>query len=365
MCEKKILIIGLGKEFGGVEIFIEKTCRELIKKGYCFDFLTYYKVSKLTEDKIESMGSRIYRVERYSVHPIRFVREIMVFYREHTEYGIIHCQASHASMILYVFPIWLKKNVKIIFHSHNSSGEHKILQYVMRKFVNQIVDKRIACCQKAAEWMYGRKESIILYNGIDTSKFIYNEITRNNLRSKFKVDKAIVIGHVGRFEEQKNHKFLVSIFKEALKINYNLVLLLIGEGNFKGEIIELIQKNHLESNVIILPFQKYIQNFYSMMDVFVLPSLFEGFPIVGIEAQAAGLLCFFSDNITKEIAITDLAYFISARETAKDWAKKILNTCYFHNNDLRRNYADLVKKKFNINDTVENISQIYKDIEKK
>lgn len=362
MREQKILIIGLGKEFGGVESFIEKTCQRLTEKGYHFDFLIYCDIHQITEGKMKNLGCEIYKVEKYSKNPVRFAKEIKEFYREHTEYKIVHCHASHASMVMYTFPIWFDNNRKIVFHSHNSSGNHKALQRWMRLLVNLIADRRLACSQKASAWMFGRKKSTIIYNGIDTSKFKYNEKMRCHLRQKFHVEEATVIGHIGRFEKQKNHRFIIEIFSEALKKNSQLFLVLIGDGELKEDIVSLIQINNLEKKVILLPFQNNIADYYSMMDIFILPSLFEGFPIVGVEAQAAGLPCYFSDNITKEIAITDLANFVCKKKTAADWAEKILNSVDHITTD-RAQYADTVGNEFNIDDTIEKIRQVYCELE--
>ena len=364
MCNRKILVIGLGKEFGGVEVFIAKTCRELIKRGYCFDFLTYNDISNITKTRLECLGGRIYKVERYSANPLRFVKEITDFYQNHKEYSIIHCHASHASMIVYTFPIWFKKNIKIIFHSHNSSGNHKLFQRGMSILVNRIVDKRLACSCKASKWMYGNNKSIIIYNGVEALRFAYNEVVRSNLFYKYQIDQKIVIGHIGRFEEQKNHKFIVEIFEEALKRNRHLVLLLIGDGKLKNKIVELISEKKLQNNIIILPFQDNIQDYYSMMDIFLLPSLFEGFPIVGVEAQAAGVQCYFSDNITKEIAITDLTHFVGAKKSAAEWAEYILQTFKTLSISERKSYADTIRRSADIDNTVETIQQVYIEMEK-
>ena len=362
MHEQRVLIIGLGKEFGGVESFIQKTCQGLIEHGYHFDFLTYYDISKLTQDKIKLLGSKIYKVERYSKNPLHFIREIKEFYRKHTEYSIVHCEASHASMILYTFPIWFNKNRKIVFHSHNSSGNHKGLQRWMRLLVNLMADRRLACSQKASNWMFGRKKSTIIYNGIETSKFKYNEKLRCDLRQKFHAEEATVIGHIGRFEKQKNHRFLIEIFIEVVKKNDQMILMLIGDGELKEDIKDLVQINDLDNKVIFLPFQDNIEDYYSMMDIFVLPSLFEGFPLVGVEAQTAGLPCYFSDNITKEIAITDLAHFVCNKKAAADWAEEILKSIELIGSD-RTQYADIVGNAFDIDETIEKISQVYCELE--
>lgn len=363
MHNRRVLIIGLGKEFGGVELFIEKTCRELIKRGYRFDFLTYYNVSDMTKERLKCLGCRFYKVARYSSNPFRFVKEIVKFYQNHKEYSIIHCHASHASMIVYTFPVWLKKSKKIVFHSHNSYGNHKLLQREMSILVNRIVDKRLACSLKASKWMYGDRDSVVIYNGIEASRFACNEAVRHNLLGKFQIDQKIVIGHVGRFEEQKNHKFIVEIFEEVLKRDRRFVLLLIGDGELKDKIIELILEKKLRNNIIILPFQDNIQDYYSMMDIFLLPSLFEGFPIVGVEAQAAGVQCYFSDNITEEIGITDLAHFVSAKKSASEWARDIFQTFRSLGIDERKAYADIVGRSFGINKTVEALQQIYIEME--
>ena len=213
--KRKILFIGLGESYGGVEQFTFSICNSILKDYFEFDFLNYYEVNEKTRNEIEKIGAKEYIVSRYSRKPIRFLKEIYQFYKKHDEYNIIYCNASHASVILYTLPVWRNKQKRIIFHSHLNNGNHKNLHLKLQKLVNRFCSARIACSKEAAIWMYGTLDGVqIIYNGIDTEKFKFRNEIRSEMREKYNLQDKLVIGHVGRFAEMKNHGFLLRIFKE-------------------------------------------------------------------------------------------------------------------------------------------------------
>ena len=323
--KRKILFIGLGTSYGGVEQFTCSVCDSFLKDSYEFEFLNYYKVDEQTKDMIAKIGGKEYRVSRYSANPVRFLKEIHEFYRKHADYDAIYCNASYASVIFYTLPVWRDKRKKIVFHSHASDGNHKRLQIALRKLVNKFCDLKIAASESAALWMYGEgKEVQIVYSCIDAKRFQFRQEIRDMMREKYRLGDKLVIGHVGRLTEVKNHSFLLQVFKELLERRPNAFLVLIGEGELHEQIRNDILKMKLEEYVLMLPFQKNIQDYYQMMDIFVLPSLKEGMGLAGIEAQACGLSVFYSDGVPREAAITDLAHYLELKRAASEWAEKIL-----------------------------------------
>ncbi|HAP19656.1 MAG TPA: hypothetical protein DCR27_00080 [Lachnospiraceae bacterium] len=340
--KRKILFIGLGKEFGGVEQFVFNLCNSRIREKYEFGFLSYYSISEKAQVKIENLGARKWKVCRYSRNPIRFWREIHRFYQENREYDVIYCNASHASMILYTLPVWWNRRKKVIFHSHASDGAPKWLQFIMQKIVNWRSDIRVACSIPASKWMYGNTVGVeIIHNGINTERFRFNRNSRNILRKQFGLESKFVVGHVGRFVPVKNHLFLIDIFKEICKLKEDAVLVLVGEGELQEQIIGTAKSLGIGGRVLIFPFQEEVQNYYSMMDVFVLPSKAEGFPLVGIEVQANGLPVFCSDTVPEELKKTDLMHFISLRNGPKQWAEEIISVSDLETG-IREEYCDLI-----------------------
>ena len=167
----------------------------------------------------------------------------------------------------------------------------------------------------------------IINNAIDIEKFIFNQNIREKIRKQLNVEDKFVIGHIGRFSYQKNHEFLVDMFKNISNENSEAVLLLIGEGNLKEKIVQKVKENNLEEKVIFLGTVKNINEIMQAMDVFVLPSYYEGLPVVGIEAQASGIDCFFSDTITTELKINDNVKFLNINNT-KEWCENIMKIAH-------------------------------------
>lgn len=326
---KKVLIIGMGNSLGGVEKFILDLYREIDKSRIQFDFLMYRNIFSEASELINNFGGKIYYVPKYSSKPIQFLKYISEFYNEHNDYNVIHCHASHASVIMYTLPCWFKSSVKIIFHSHNSQGNCLLVHKFFRVIVKKRADELLACSKVAAEWMYGKNVKVLnkvklINNGICIEKFRYNMDLSHNLKEKYGLINKIVFGHIGEFREQKNHMFLIDIFKCIHEKEDKAVLLLVGDGDMRFEIEEKVRLYNLNESVVFIGRQNNVEKIYQIMDVFLLPSLYEGLPFVGVEAQAAGLLTIFSNNVSKESKITDCAIFIDLINNANDWANIIL-----------------------------------------
>ena len=221
-----------------------------------------------------------------------------------------------------------------------------------------------ACSKLAGEWLFG-KENVengkvkIIHNAVDYQKFKMNEEVRNSIRKELNIEDKLVIGHVGRFTNQKNHTFLIDIFNEIHKKNSNSVLMLVGIGEKEDEIKEKVKKLEIEQNVLFMGFQDNVNELMWAMDVFLMPSLYEGLPVVGVEAQATGMPCFMSkDVVTDEVKITEGVKFISLNETAEKWAEEILNS------DLERKDTrdDLKKAGYFIDDMAGELADFYKKV---
>lgn len=335
---KKILFVGFGEEYGGVEQLVFSLCDSTFKDKYEFDFLSYYHIPEITKEKIKNLNSNWYYVTRYSKNLFLFFKEIFSFYISHSEYTIVYCNANHASMIMYTLPLWFSRKIKIVFHSHVREADNKSLHKLFRFLVNWRCDLKIACSGQAAEWMYGKNKNVqIVYNGIDVEQFKYDVETRKELRARYGLDNKLVIGHVGRLTPVKNHLFLIDVFNEILRINPNAFLVLIGDGELYDEIKARINQLDLNAGVLMLPFQADIYKYYQMMDIFILPSIAEGFGLSGIEALTSGTSTFYSDGVPNEFDIKDLIHYISLDKTAQEWAEEIMQaginkdrTAYFH-----------------------------------
>ena len=188
--------------------------------------------------------------------------------------------------------------------------------------------------------------------------FSFNATSRNRVRNQYNISSdTLVVGHIGRFSEQKNHERIIDIFNELLEEHSNSMLLLVGVGEKEKEIKEIVSELGLSDYVIFAGRQMKTEEYYCAFDVFLMPSLYEGLPIVGIEAQSMGLPCFFSDNIDSKVVLTDRAQLISLDEPSKVWAQKILALDDSMN---RTSYNEVIdSKKFSIKSTVRELEKIY------
>lgn len=316
---------------GGAETFIMNIYRQIDREKVQFDFVCSKKEEAFYDAEIKQLGGRIFYIdEPKKVGLLKSFKQIKNILKKE-KFDVVH---SHIALYSGIVLIAAKKsNIKIrIAHSHsaiinNSKGLRKIYENIMRMLIEKYVTVKLSCGKLAGEYLYGSlKDVIILNNCIDLEK--YNNIN-NDIILKLKQDlkiseNEVVIGHVGRFNEVKNHKFILEIAKNLKNKNMDFKILLVGIGELKNEIEKEIINNNLQNNVITLGARKDIPEIMNVFDVFILPSLFEGFPIVMIEAQAAGIPCVISNTISKEVELGfDLVKFVSL-ENANDWADKTI-----------------------------------------
>ena len=315
---------------GGVEAVVMNYYRHIDRNKIQFDFICDSDSTNIPYDEIKKLGGKVILIPPYQ-KVFKYHRELKKVLKE-GNYKIVH---SHINA-LSVFSLWAAKSAKVpvrIAHSHSTSNKKEwkktLLKNILRPFSKVFATDYFCCSELAGRWLFGNKtydqgKVYLLNNAIDVDKFKYNEKIRKEKRKELNIkDKDLVIGHIGRFVKQKNHEFLIDIFNEVHKQNKNTILLLAGEGPLKEEIENKVKDLGLEKNVKFLGQRKDANELYQAMDVFLLPSLYEGLPVVGVEAQAAGLLCFFSTDMTKETKVLETTQFISLTNTPQYWSKEI------------------------------------------
>lgn len=334
----RVLEIGMTRNIGGMETYLIEQYRHLDKSKIQYDFVNLTGEYPMAfEKEIISNGNRVYNIVSRGKNPLKHYYEWFQFMRKyHKLYDAIILNTCD---LYHIIPLFLAKifGIKtIILHSHNAGNEksknrlRKILIRFNTILMNFSVTNYWACSKVAAEWMFGYdKKYELIKNGIDTHKYIYNEKKRYTLRKEMYLDEHFVIGHIGRFAYQKNHEFIIKLFYEIIKAKPNAILLLIGKIEQTNQIFintkNLVKQLGLEDKVLFLNARNDVADLYQIMDCFILPSHFEGLPIVGIEAQAAGLKCVVSKNISRELQITNLVKFIGLNENIKLWVKEILS----------------------------------------
>lgn len=342
----------------GTEAFMMNVFRNIDKSKYHIDFMCFSREDIAYEDEIEQSGSRVFVLPQRK-EGFLFFKSLNSFFKEH-HYDVLHWCACSCTTIAPLFFAY-KNHVPIrITHSHNSScfGWHnKLLHYALRPFMNIMTTNRLACSEKASKWFFGNRESLIIKNGININAYSFNESTRERVRREFGIsDSTKVIGHVGRFDPVKNHDFIIDIFASFANTN-NAKLMLIGIGALEKKIKEKVEGLNLEDKVLFLRERSDVPDLMQAMDLFLMPSLFEGLPFVLVEAQAAGLPCLVSKNIDMKVKLTPGITFYSIDESADTWSKEMRNVFA---NFKRCSTDEYIKESgFAIEETVSKLGNIY------
>ncbi len=322
----RVLHFSIANTKSGVTQYIMNHWQFIDRSKFHFDFATFSK--KLDdEESIIREGSRVYHIETYAeANEEKFCDEVSGILKNN--YDIVHLHTSNWSSVLLERLAREAYIPKIIIHSHNSnvhnsygkSREEAVEKHLwMReKLTEDLATDYWACSWKAAEWLYGDripKEKIaIMKNAIDADKFLFDQLFREQHRKAFGLDGSFVIGHIGRFEYQKNHEFLIKVFAGLKDEISNARLVLIGDGSLWRNMEEMIEEYDLEDQVLLCGKQAEIEKWYQAMDVFVLPSWFEGLPLSLIEAQTADLPCLVSEHVSKEVEISGHCHFLRLDE---------------------------------------------------
>lgn len=332
----RVLMVNYKMQCAGIESFIMNMYRNIDRSKVQFDFLVHYKEKQFYDDEIERLGGKIYRLSvREDNNLIKYLRDLKVFFNEHHEYHIVHGHME--SFGVFYFRAAMKGGIPVrIAHSHiaeKNRGIKGAIKGILNRGFSKYATDLLACSDAAGVFLFGNNARYHVFNNaIETDRFVFDKEIRNIMRNKYQIDnETLVIGHVGRFNEQKNHLFLIDVFDIISKKNNKAVLILIGEGNLENRIRKKVESLNLCSKVFFMGVRKDVSDLYQMMDVFVMPSLFEGLPISGIEAQASGLKCLFSDSITQQVAITENVEFMSLDKSAEEWADRILQYNYEYN----------------------------------
>ncbi len=369
MREKPIRILHvIGRmNYGGAEVMIMNLYRHIDREKVQFDFVENWSERADFDDEIENLGGKIFRCPHYNVkNHFEYKKWWNNFFVEHqNEYKIIHGHLGSTAAIY--LKIANQNNAYTIAHSHNTNGKD-LKSYIYRVFsypTRFIADYFFACSVDAGRARFGEKiihnaeKFHVLNNAIETNKYAYNAEKRKLMRNRYNIADKIVVGNIGRFVKQKNHVFIIDIFEKIYEKNNNSVLLLVGDGELRKKIEEKVKKRKLEKVVFFMGSQENVCDYLQAMDVFVLPSLFEGLGIVAVEAQCSGMPCVISDKVSRECIVTSNHVSIcKLTEKADVWAEKILSLI----NSKRSDSTIEVKKNgYDIGTTAKWISDFYQE----
>lgn len=360
----RVLQIGMHDKIGGIETCLMNYYRELHKKNIQFDFITTFDTICF-EEEINRLGGKVYKICSEKKNPFKYYNQLKEIIKNN-KYNIVHINMLSAANILPIIVSKKQRVPHIILHSHNTNTTNSIVKKIMN-FVNKpflrFGTDFFACSKEAGKWLFGdsilkKKELIIVNNAIDVEKFKFDIKKRMEIRKKLQIENNFVIGHVGRFTYQKNHKFIINVFFEFQKKHKDAVLMLIGEGELEKSIKELVEKYKISDKVIFCGTTDYVEDYLQAMDVFVFPSRFEGLSLVSIEAQMCGLKVVGSDNLSRESKITNNITYISLKDDISNWIKEMENNIKA---DERSKEIKLLNNEYNIEIEANKLAKLYRE----
>ena len=354
---------------GGTEVFVMNLYRAIDRDRFDFDFVVYddYKTEYLQE--VLDNGDKVYQFhQKHSNKLLNYLdqKHFVNIILKNEKYDIIHCNGNSFLGILRAALPARRHGVHIITHSHNQGERHeniigKIGAEYLRRKISSLADMGYTCSDKAGvskyteSFIHSNKYKVI-ENGIDSKKYCFSITNREKIRKELDIsDDVFLVGHVGRFEYPKNQSYLFDIFKEFLKVDPTAKLLLVGDGEQRYEFEEKIERLGIKNNVILTGLRMDVNEIYSAMDLFVLPSVHEGFPFVLVEAQMNGLKCIVTDNISRSVNISGGVHFLSVHEEPEKWINMMISS----KGRLTTEQVQIVRDRYDIKENTRLIEKDY------
>lgn len=345
---------------GGAETFMMNLYRKIDRSKIQFDFLIYKDFANVKDyhDEVEKLGGRIFIVTNPKKNIFKYMIEVGRLLKKE-KFDIVHNEVYFGGGI----NLWLAKINGInkrIAHSHatedgkGNSFIMRIIRKIFRKLLLLNATDLLAVSHEAGESLFGKRKYVIVHNGIDLSK--YNSLGNVSKKGKLKelgIDNdSFIIGNIGRLAPQKNQEFLIDVFAEILRLKKNSKLIIVGEGSLRQLLEKKIGEYGLTDSVLLLGERNDIPEILNTLDVFVMTSLYEGLPMVGIEAQASQRKLVLSDKISKETKLTSNVVFLSLNSPFSEWAKVICSEPF------ENSFTDALKK-YDVSYTVEQMKKVY------
>lgn len=345
---------------GGSQTTMMNIYRNIDRTKIQFDFVLDHPKETYFAEEAKSLGAKIYTMPGFhGTNAGEIKRDWNNFFYLHPEYKVLHSHVrSYASLYL---PIATAHGVKTVIHSHSTSagsGFSALVKEMMQRPLKKQADVLMACSAEAGNWLFGErackgKNFVIMPNSVDTKLYGINNEVRKKYREELGLEGKYVVGHVGRLHESKNHGFLINAFFELHESNPNARLLLVGDGELRGDIEQKISALGIRDSVVMTGSRKDVPSLMQAMDVFAFPSVWEGMPTTVVEAQAAGLPCFVSDHVTQEAGVTDLIHWLPI-DDARVWAHELSRQ------EPKRDVRDQIKKAgYDVEAAAEKLCRIY------
>lgn len=360
---KKILHYGLDSKLGGIETYLYKLYNNINRDEFHFDFLVIGHKEPCWYSEFTNMGSTFYNITPRNRNPFKNRTELDSLFKEQ-EFDILHC---HLNTLSYIEPVLsaLKNNIPVIVHSRNAGATKSLISNFLHKFNYLILPRKnitmLAVSDLAGSWLFGRNSNYtVVNNGLDINKYTFSDTNRKRIRAEFKINDELLLVHIGAMRIQKNHMFLLDIFKVFLTKSPNSKLLLVGDGDLKEMIVNKIKELEIQDKVILAGKRNDISDILSAADLFLFPSIFEGFPNAVLEAETSGLPCLISKNITDEVLVNENCVAVSLEENVDEWANALLSLNHF--DDRTVGAKNIKRKGFSVNAEIIKIESIYREL---
>lgn len=362
---RKILIIIGALRTGGAEKITVDFIENMNRTGLDIYFLVFGEEIGNYESRAINMGCQVIHAQRSGVPYISYYKEMK---RIWDFYGGFDCVHSHTllnnGVNLFIFKKLGCKH--LISHSHSTNSNRKenlktrIYEVLMKWIIRTTATDYLACGEGAGEYLYGKKhfeeKGIIIYNGVDFVANSFKADIRQQVRQELHVESDFVIGHVARLTELKNHKFVLRILKELLKVNSRCKYIIVGDGPYRENIQKEIDRLDLQEKVFLLGNRNDVHRLQNAFDVVVFPSLFEGVPVALVEAQINGIPCIISESVSKEVRLAKETEFLSLELDEKIWASKVAE---IFNVERRDNQLLEIGQEYDIRKSAQKLRSIY------
>lgn len=353
----RVLQIVTNMSYGGLENLLMNYYRHIDRSKVQFDFLTHVSIHQDFEEEIEQLGGRIYRLPRLNPFSFRYLKLLNEFFKSHS-YRIVHSHLDCMSAVPLRLAARNGSDVRIA-HGHSSNQVHNLkypIKLLFRRLIPCCATSLFACGNEAGDWMFRGKEYSVMNNAIDAEAFRYRVDIAEDVKREFGIENCFVLGHVGQFREEKNHLFLIEVFSEIAKKDASSKLILVGKGPQMEPAKQKVNDLGIQDKVLFLGARADIARLMQAMDVFVLPSTHEGFPVTLVEAQAAGLPCIISDGVPMECRMTEDVRQIELKQSAVFWADSILK---YRNYERRNQHSTIVSAGYDIQSNAKWLEEFY------
>lgn len=358
---KVLLINTVPLEKNGISTFVLNSAMILSERGIEVTILAPNLVDTALKNKLKQSNIQLKQITNRKRHPLHYFNKLKKFLQKE-QFDIVHVNGNSTTMAIELLAAKLSKVKLRIAHSHNTTTQHPIINKMLRPLFNFSVNGRIACNEAAGKWLFKSRKFIVIPNGINLMQYKFNTSKREKIRSKLGIkDNEILLGHVGEFNYQKNQVFLIDLLKK-LPSKYKLIL--IGKGKDLINVKTKAIQNQLSKRTIFTGTIDNVQDYLAAIDIFVLPSRFEGQPFVLVEATASGLNCVVSNEVSCENDIANNVNFVSLKDVAQ-WKYTIEQYLKFNREDKSlNNISILTEQGYNAHKNIDKLIDYYKGYQK-